>query len=59
MDYIKNKRFIALAGVVCLLLGIFLAYYKVSLFGFSQSVSLIQAWQGIIILILSFIFKFL
>ena len=62
MDYIKNKRFIALAGVVCLLLGIFLAYYKVSLFGFSQSVSLIQAWQGIIILILIivtalFIFK--
>ena len=62
MDYIKNKRFIALAGVICSLLGVFLAYYKVSLFGFSQSVSLIQAWQGIVILILTivialFIFK--
>lgn len=62
MDYIKNKRIIALAGLACLLLGVFLAYYKVSLLGFSQSVSLIQAWQGIIILIITiitalFIFK--
>ena len=62
MEYIKNKRILALVGLGCLLLGVFLAYYKVSLFGFSQSVSLIQAWQGIAILILTivtglFIFK--
>ena len=58
MDYIKNKRIIALVGLACLLLGVFLAYYKVSLFGFSQSVSLIQAWQGIIILILTIVIAF-
>ena len=62
MDNLKNKRILALVGIVCLFLGTIMPYFKVSVLGFSYSISLWKYWEGKIILILiianaMFIFK--
>ena len=53
MEIIKNKRILALVGIIGLILGCFLPYYTVSLFGYSESISLWGYWEGKIILILT------
>ena len=62
MNYIKNKRLLALIGIVCLTLGVFLPYYTLSFLGFNQNISLWGYWEGKVILLLVlantlFIFK--
>ena len=64
MDFIKNKRYLALAGLICLLLGTFLPIFVVSstIISYSVSISLIKYWEGKVILALivlnaMFIFK--
>lgn len=53
MEVIKNKRILALVGIGGLLLGCFLPYYTVSIFGYTQSVSLWGYWEGKIVLLLT------
>lgn len=62
MEVIKNKKILALIGIIMLLLGTFLPYFTVSIFGYSQSISLWGYWEGKIVLALTlanalFIFK--
>lgn len=62
MEVIKNKKILALIGIITLLLGTFLPYFTVSVFGYSQSISLWGYWEGKIVLALTlanalFIFK--
>lgn len=53
MEVIKNKRILALVGIAGLILGCFLPYYTVSIFGYSQSISLWGYWEGKVILLLA------
>lgn len=62
MEVIKNKRILALIGIICLLLGVFLPYITFSIWGYSQSISLWGYWEGKVVLVLTlanalFIFK--
>lgn len=62
MEVLKNKRILAVIGIVCLILGLILPYYYFSAFGFSYSTSLWGYLEGKIILVLTlvnalFIFK--
>lgn len=53
MEVIKNKRILALVGIAGLILGCFLPYYTVSIFGYTQSTSLWGYWEGKIVLVLT------
>ena len=53
MEVIKNKRILALVGIAGLILGCFLPYYTISLFGYTQSISLWGYWEGKIVLVLT------
>ncbi len=53
MEVIKNKRILALVGIAGLILGCFLPYYTVSVFGYTQSISLWGYWEGKIVLVLT------
>lgn len=53
MEVIKNKRILALIGIAGLILGCFLPYYTVSVFGYTQSISLWGYWEGKIVLVLT------
>lgn len=53
MEVIKNKRILALVGIIGLILGCFLPYYNFSLFGYTQSISLWGYWEGKIVLVLT------
>ena len=54
MDFIKkNKLYIGLAGCALMLIAVFLPYATVSVFGFKQSVSYVEGWEGKAILALS------
>ena len=53
MEVIKSKRILALVGITGLLLGCFLPYYTVSIFGYTQSISLWGYWEGKIVFILA------
>ncbi len=62
MNFIKNKRILALIGIIALILGTILPYFTLSLFGYTESLSLWRYWEGKVILILTvintmFIFK--
>lgn len=62
MEVIRNKRILALVGIIALLLGTFLPYYTFSFLGISKSISLWEYWEGKIVLTLTlanalFIFK--
>lgn len=53
MEVIRNKRILALVGIVGLILGCFLPYYTFSFFGYTQSISLLGYWEGKIVLLLT------
>ena len=53
MEVIKNKRILALVGIIGLILGCFLPYYNFSIFGYTQSISLWGYWEGKIVLVLT------
>lgn len=62
MEAIKNKRILALVGIICLFIGTITPYFKVSLLGYSYSISLWKYWEGKVIVALiiantMFIFK--
>lgn len=62
MEKIVSKKILAIIGVACLVIGIFLPYFKIEFWIFSESISLWRYWEGKIILILAvlnllFIFK--
>ncbi len=62
LEKIKNTRILAVIGIVCLILGTILHYFTFSLFGISRSISLINYWEGKIVIVLAvanllFIFK--
>lgn len=56
MELIKNKRVLALVGIIGLILGIMLPYYTVTFFGYSTSVSLWGYLEGKIIFLLTLAF---
>ena len=54
MDFVKkNKLYIGLAGCALMLIGTFLSFATVSVFGLKQSVSFIEGWEGKLILALA------
>lgn len=59
MEKVKEKvmhtKILAAIGIACMILGIFFAYVKVSLWGFSQSISLLKYWEGYVILVLALV----
>lgn len=62
LDKIKNTRILAVIGLVCMVLGTIFAYIKISIFGYSNTISLWGYWEGKIVLLLVianliFIFK--
>ncbi len=62
MKFIRQKRLLALIGIITLILGIILPYLTFSFLGYSQSISLWKYWEGKVILVLTvanalFIFK--
>ncbi len=62
MEKLKKTRILALIGIIGLILGTILPYIKVSLFGYSQTLSLWKYWEGKVIILLAvlntmFIFK--
>lgn len=62
MEAIKNKRILALVGIICLFIGTITPYFKFSLLGYSYSISLWKYWEGKVIVALiiantMFIFK--
>ena len=52
MEYIKNKRLLALIGIIGLFLGTVLPYYTFSLFGYKQTIALWGYIEGKIMFIL-------
>ncbi len=62
MEILKNKRVLALIGLICLFLGIIMPYFQVSIFGYTYEIKLWGYWEGKVMLILiianvMFIFK--
>lgn len=62
LEKCKNTRLLALIGIVGLILGTMMDYIKISVFGFTESLSLWGYWEGKIVLLLAiantlFIFK--
>ena len=53
MEEIKNKRILAAVGIVCLLLGCFLPYFSITIFGLNATHSLSEYWEGYLILALT------
>lgn len=53
MKVIKNKKVLALVGICCLILGVFLPYFTITIWGYSESYSLWSYWEGKVILILT------
>jgi len=53
MEVIKNKRILALIGIICLVVGCFLPYFSVQFLGISQSYSLWGYWEGKVIFTLT------
>lgn len=52
MEKVKKTKILALIGAIGLALSIFLPYVKVSIWGLSESVSLLDYWEGKVILLL-------
>jgi len=62
MEAIRNKRILALIGIISLVLGTLLPYYTFSFWGYTESISLWGYWEGKVVLSLIvanalFIFK--
>ena len=62
MSVLKNKRILAIIGIVLIFLGTILPYYILTILGYSTSVSLWGYWEGkiitaLIVLNTLFIFK--
>lgn len=53
MEVIRNKRILALIGIIGLILGCFLPYFTISFFGYSQSISLWGYWEGKVVFVLA------
>lgn len=53
MEVIKNKRILALVGIIGLILGSFLPYYKISFLGISKTIALWGYLEGKVIFILT------
>lgn len=53
MEVLKNKRILAIIGIIGLILGIMMPYYTVSIFGYSTSISLWGYWEGKVIFVLT------
>lgn len=54
MEKLKNTRILGAIGLVCLFLGIILPYLTISIWGFSQSLSLWGYWEGKVMMVLTF-----
>lgn len=52
MEKVKKTKILALIGAIGLAISIFLPYVKVSIWGLSESVSLLDYWEGKVILLL-------
>ena len=62
MELLRNKRLLALIGIICLVLGTMLPYFTFKLWCYTTSLSLWKYWEGKVILGLAivnalFIFK--
>ena len=62
IDKLKNTRILAGIGIVCMILGTMLSYISVSILGISYDISLLDYWEGKVILLIAvanllFIFK--
>lgn len=62
MEVLRNKRYLGLAGIVLLFLGVFFPYYIWSFWGITGKISLIGYWEGYVVLVSAvacglFIFK--
>jgi len=62
MEKLRNTRILALVGIIALVLGTIMPYITVSVFGYSDSISLWGYWEGKLIVVLAvanllFIFK--
>ena len=53
MEVIKNKRILAIIGIAGLVLSCFFPYFKISILGYSRSISLWGYWEGKIIVLLA------
>ena len=54
MEKLKNTRILGAVGLACLFLGIILPYLTISIWGFSQSISLWGYWEGKVMMVLTF-----
>ena len=50
-ETIKNKKILALIGVIGNILGMILPFYTISFFGYTSSSSIIDYWVGVVLLI--------
>ena len=62
LEKLKSTRILAGIGVACLILGTILSYITFSFWGYTKSFSLIEYWEGKVIIVLAvanllFIFK--
>lgn len=53
MEKLKNKRILALVGIIGLIFGIMMPYFKVSVYGYTKTISLWGYWEGKVIFILT------
>lgn len=53
IDDLKNKRILALIGIVCLTAGTFLPYLKVSVWTYNYTLTLWNYWEGKVIIALT------
>lgn len=53
MEVLKNKRILAIIGIIGLILGTMMPYYTISIFGYSTSISLWGYWEGKVIFVLT------
>ena len=53
MEMLKNKKVLGLVGIISLVIGTFLPYFKISLWGYSKTIPLWGYWEGKIVLALT------
>lgn len=53
MNILKEKRILAIAGIIFLILGTVLPFIKISFFGIGQTIALTGYWEGYVIMVLA------
>ena len=51
MEVLKEKKYLGIAGLALLFLGVILPFFKIEILGVSEGISLLKYWEGYVIIV--------